>query len=108
MNMNEFNNDIIKVIYMIKRKPLGYLGELSISKLRCFMDGFSFGYDYPKFHPFINEFQEYIENKYKCYSNSWNNILLSYAKDEEVALELFFNEFSNFLKKNSIEEPHIE
>lgn len=96
--MKSFDADIHEMIIKIIHKPISYLGSKSISKLRCFIDGFSIGYDYPHFHPFFPEFQSFIETKYKInYSDSWNNILLKITNDEEKAFDLFVEEFESFL-----------
>lgn len=105
---NNFQNTLLNVVFKIKSKPCSYLGTKSISKLRCFLDGFAYGYSYPDISNLFPGFQRYVEEKYYCTECiSWNNILLKYTNDEETALNLFFEEMENFLKENNIEIPKI-
>lgn len=105
---NIFQNILLKVVFKVKNKPYSYLGAKSVSRLRCFLDGFAYGYSYPGTSNLFSGFQEYIEAKYSCVECiSWNNILLDYAGDEERALNLFFEELEIFLKENNIEIPEI-
>lgn len=99
----DFQYVILKVIFKVKNKPCSYLGAKSISRFRCFLDGFAHGYSYPGTSSLLPDFQEYIQTKYSCKESlSWNCILLNYTGDEEAALDLFFDEFDMFLKENNI------
>lgn len=96
-----FDADVLQLLNMFRPHPHFYLGERSITRLRCFLDGFSVGYSFPCLeHSFFPEFQEYIERKYsERDSLSWNIILLNaVGNDEEKALDLFFREFDEFMK----------
>lgn len=81
-----------------------YIGSNSISALKAFIDGWYFR------DPgsvtdiqLINNFQEWIEAKYKVVSTqSWARILLFYSVDENAALQLFFKEFELFLSKRKL------
>lgn len=76
--IEDFQTVLLSVTFKIKNKPCAYLGNKSISKLRCFLDGFSYGYSYPNVSNLFNGFQKHIEFKYPCKLNlSWNNILLN-------------------------------
>ena len=97
------------MIFMIKKKPCMFLNQKSISKLKCFLDGFAAGYSFPNVNSFLPTFQEYIEAKYKCVLTiSWSKILISQTENEEKAFDLFFEELEAFLKENNIEIPEIK
>lgn len=95
----DYETDVIHLLTMFRPNPHFYLGERSITRLRCFLDGFSVGYSYPKMQPLLPGFQEFIEEKYsEKRSISWDNILLEVSdNDEEKALDLFFCEFDKFM-----------
>lgn len=102
--MSKFDEDILSMLAGMRPNPHFYLGEKSISRLRCFLDGFSVGYSYPRMNPLLPGFQEYIEAKYplELAALSWNNILLMVThNDEEAALDLFFSELDSFLSENN-------
>lgn len=96
-----YEKDFLELLNLIRPRPGLYLGARSITRLRCFLDGFSAGYSYPKMQPLIPDFQDFIEKKYsEIRTISWNNILLEASgNDEEKALELFFREFDEFTEK---------
>ncbi len=100
--MNEFEKDIIKVIFTLKKKPISYLGAKSITRLKCFLDGFCWGYGFPSFCSFFFNFQEIIETKYNIYNSSWDLIFLQHTNNEIQAFDLFFEEFQDFLQNNNI------
>ena len=102
--MGKFDEDILSMLAKMRPHPQFYLGEKSISRLRCFLDGFSVGYSYPHLKPLLPGFQEYIEAKYPLdlSSLSWNHILLLVThNDEAAALDLFYSELDSFLSGNN-------
>lgn len=102
--MNKFDGDILSMLERMRPHPQFYLGEKSITGLRCFLDGFSVGYSYPHINPLLPGFQEFIEAKYPLdlSSLSWNHILLLVEQnDEAAALDLFFSELDLFLSGNN-------
>lgn len=96
-----YEKDILELLNLIRPYPHFYLGVRSITRLRCYLDGFSVGYSYPKMQPLLPDFQDFIEEKYsEIRTISWNDILLEASgNDEEKALELFFREFDEFTEK---------
>ena len=98
----EFEFDLIE---KIKPQPALFLGELSISKLRAFLDGYRSAIRYynipnPKTVqplPFWF-FHEYVA-RYYGFSGStsgWVNMILKQVNNEKEGLALFFELFNNF------------
>ncbi|WP_025744100.1 hypothetical protein [Aquimarina pacifica] len=96
-------SQIVKILNEIKSKPAMYIGRSSIFCLRAYL--FGCYRSLPKEDiEFLNDFQSWIENKYKIdTSHSWADILHFYSTDEQDALKLFFNEFDEFLNQLSEE-----
>ncbi len=107
--MSDFENDLINLIFIIKKsnKPALYLGSYSITKFKAFIDGFAFGYSFPNVHQFFPDFQKYIEKKYAHNGTvkGWNTLLLEQVNDEKKALDIFFIEFELFMNENNIDIP---
>jgi len=100
--MDNFNEDIVKLLFRLKERPICYLGAKSITRLHLFLDGFCWGYNYPSITPFFPDFQKKIELKYKWELNdSWFSILLKVTNDEEKAFDLFYEELQIYLKENN-------
>lgn len=92
-------NALVELISIIRKRPIMYLGEDSISRLKSFIDGWCFR-DPDNIADFevLLGFQQWIENKYNVKTaHSWAHILLFYGLDESRALTLFFNEFDLYL-----------
>lgn len=107
--MNKLETDILNIIFKIKERPQVYLGNKSIIRLKCFLDGFKIAYDFPNVSVAFPEFYPYISKKYNCIkSYSWCTILYLEANNDEKAFDLFFDELENFLKENNIEIPEIK
>ena len=103
VELTGFDKDVLKAVLLVKEKPVGYIGAKSITRLKCFLDGFCFGYNYPSTGSFFPAFQERIEAKYRWkYNDSWAAILLKITNDEEKAFDLFYKEFQCFLEENTI------
>lgn len=108
-DLAQFDADVLELLNMVRRKPISYLGAKSITRLRCYLDGFAIGYDYPRYHQYLPGFQDYIEKKYHWKSNdSFNNILLKCTDDEAKALDLFYKELDLFLKNHKTALPEAE
>lgn len=101
--MNKFDEDALKIIFLIKRKP-AILVDKSVSCLRSFLDGFAIGYSFPNTRSVFPDFQYYVEQYYHCnLAISWNQILLLHTNSEENAFFLFFEVFEQFLEENEID-----
>ena len=104
--MDKYNEDLLNVIFSIKKIPGIYLGTKSVSRLRSFLDGFSLGYNYPSMKPNFRDFQERMEAKYRVRESiGWDMILLRQTNDETQAFDLFFEEFEECLKECGIDIP---
>lgn len=101
--MSKFDEDVLKILFLIKRKP-AILVDKSISSLRSFLDGFAIGYSFPNTRSVFPDFQNYVEQCYHCnLSISWNQILLLHTNSEEKSFYLFFEVFERFLEENNID-----
>ncbi len=120
-NKNFQIRDIYDLLFLIELRPAMYLGRLSITLLRTFLDGFDLSskinnskFDWKKFR--TNEeprpaagFQGWISKKIlnrKEVAMGWDNIILEYTnKDEEQAFNLFFALLEEFkLEKEDLGE----
>lgn len=96
-----YEKDFLERLDVIRLRPSLYLGARSVTRLRCYLNGFADGYSYPKIQPLLPGFQKFIEEKYsEKRSIGWDTIMLEASGgDEEKALELFFREFDEFSEK---------
>ncbi|WP_166923473.1 hypothetical protein [Flavobacterium poyangense] len=96
-------NSIVEIVDKIKQRPAMYIGRNSIFCLKAFLDGWYLrSSNDVSDSGIMNEFQDRIVKKYDIKSaHSWCDILLFYSQDEGKALELFFNEFEEFLEVNN-------
>jgi hypothetical protein len=90
---------VLELIKQIQKRPAMYLSRNYISALRAYMDGWLYR-DYQNADvEIMNEFQDWISQKYKMSSHSWDRIIALYSADECDALKNFFIEFSKFYKE---------
>ncbi len=103
----EYLDDLLQ---RIKQRPGMYLGQASITRLRMLLMGYSMargelGLPLTKQEKQFAQFQKWIQQKYQINTTQgWDNIILSQAKSEKLALELFFDllqEF-NLAKENNL------
>jgi len=86
------------IISMLKDKPAMYIGRHSIFCLRAYLSGLLWENNSISNLKLIDEFQIYIEKKYKVNtSHSWADIILFFSSDENNALDNFFILFEDFL-----------
>lgn len=92
-----------ELIEKIKVRPAAYIGKHYISNLKSFIDGWFYGNPNGIIDSnLMNEFQDWIEDKYKVNTtHSWSNIILFYSADEYSALNNFFELFDEFLEGKS-------
>lgn len=100
-------HDLYTLIHKIQKAPSMYLGRASIVCLQAFLSGYSIAqYELgatqsPQDKDF-QEFPEWVRKKFKIQtSQSWANILLFYAEDEQKALDLFFKVFEEFCNRQA-------
>jgi hypothetical protein len=96
------SEEFFELLYKIKDKPGMYLGEPSLTKLHCFMQGM-FSYmdlmeDKAEYPNFLKGFQEWIQIKYDIHStHHWSSIIRFYSFSESSALDLFYEELEQFM-----------
>jgi hypothetical protein len=95
-------NNIVKLILEIEKRPAMYIGRNSIFCLKAFLDGWHFRN--PKQtdnSEILIEFTDWIQAKFNIdrYSVSWDKLLFSLYYDEEMALNSFFLNFNQFLQE---------
>ena len=95
-------NNIVKLILEIEKRPAMYIGRNSIFCSKAFLDGWHFRN--PKQtdnSEILIEFTDWIQAKFNIdrYSVSWDKLLFSLYYDEEMALNSFFLNFNQFLQE---------
>jgi hypothetical protein len=86
----------------IRARPGMFLGNVSIVRLRSFLDGYrsaraDLGLPLTEQEKAFNEFQAWIQQRFKITSNQgWDRIILFYSTDERAALDSFFELFDQF------------
>ena len=110
--------DIYDLLFVIELRPAMFLGKVSITLLRTFLDGFDFSsnlsnstFDWKNFKNYEPSagFQGWVSIKLvnkKETAMGWNNIILEQTKkDEEKAFYLFFSLLEEFkLEKEDLGE----
>ncbi len=100
-------HDLYTLIDKIQKAPSMYLGRASIICLQAFLSGYSVAqYELSATQTSQNkdfqEFPEWVRQKFNIQtSQSWANILLFHAEDEQKALDLFFKIFEEFRNRHS-------
>lgn len=103
--------DLYDLIRNIQKRPVMYLGRVSISNLRTFLAGYCFArrqQDIPQTlqEQQFSEFQTWIQQKFGLSSNqTWDQIILFFSQDEQAALEQFFKLFEEFTQTKTSNEP---
>jgi hypothetical protein len=107
-------HDLYTIIHKIQKAPSMYLGRASIVCLQAFLSGYSIAqYELvttqsPQDKDF-QEFPEWIRQKFNIKtSQSWANILLFYAEDEQKALDLFFKVFEEFCNRHTSVSAQVD
>ena len=101
------NMDAPNILMLIRARPATYLGSKSITKLKSFLDGYYFSkhesdpsLSLENSHEdiFWLKFQDWLEDKYQVKSNqSWAVIIRFFSRDDEAALDLFFDLVDEFV-----------
>ncbi|NEQ70910.1 MAG: hypothetical protein F6K21_36560 [Symploca sp. SIO2D2] len=95
--------DLFDLIEKIHKRPVMYLGQLSIGQLRTFLAGYCFARRQMNVPQTEQEkvfamFQSWIQEKFGVSSNQhWDQIILAYSQDEQDAVEQFFVLFYEFI-----------
>jgi hypothetical protein len=99
--------DIYELMKRIKSRPGMYLGKPYITRFKAFLDGYigarkDLGFPLPEQEETFNQFQQWIQSKYKITSSqSWADIILFYSVDESDALNKFFDLFEKFMNQEN-------
>ncbi len=109
------NNNIQELIAHIRERPELYIRPLSVSQLRCFLDGYYHArweiIEGPDNFGTMNEFQEMVQKRYSMNSTfGWDRILTFFAGSEREGLELFWRLWDEHLtnQKSSNQEESSE
>jgi hypothetical protein len=92
----------------IKARPGMFLGNVSIVRLRSFLDGYrsaraDLGLPLTEQEKAFNEFQAWIQQRFKITSSQgWDRIILFHSTDERSALDLFFELFDHFQSETAL------
>ncbi|GAA6618399.1 hypothetical protein [Scytonema sp. NUACC26] len=106
-------HDLYTLIQKIQKAPSMYLGRASIVCLQAFLSGYSIaqyelGATQSQQDKDFQEFLEWVKQKFNIQtSQSWANILLFYAEDEQKALDLFFKMFEEFRNRHTSVSTHV-
>ena len=95
-------NNIVKLILEIEKRPAMYIGRNSIFCLKAFLDGWHFrNPKQTENSEILIEFADWIQEKFNIdqYSVSWDKLLFLLYQDEEIALNSFFLNFNQFLQE---------
>lgn len=94
--------DLFDLIGNIRKRPVMYLGELSIGQLRTFLAGYSFArrqmqVPQTQQEKVFSTFQPWVEQHFGISSQQhWDQIILEASKNEAEAVERFFILFDEF------------
>lgn len=93
----------LELLAEIEKRPDMYISKRSIENLKVFLDGYTLAQYHYQIEissdwELLGKFQEWVQNKYNIrLTQSWANILLFHSPDEFHALDLFFQDFKEFL-----------
>lgn len=94
---------LLELLAEIEKRPDMFLGKRSIENLKVFLDGYALAQYHHQVEisddwKLLGRFQEWVQTKYNIQlTQSWANILLFHSPDEYHALDLFFQDFKEFL-----------
>ncbi len=103
-------SNLSDILQKIKKSPSFYLGRYSIVSFQSFLCGYGVaereaGLPKTSENNKFGEFQEWIQKRFCIESTqSWTSIILFYYEDERIALDKFFELWSEFLNR----EKHSE
>ena len=105
-------NNIIDLLFMIKKRPGAYIGNKSIVKMKSFIDGYCCALMYESINYNLEIyylFNEWLAVRYNINSVVlWDTYLVEKTNDEALAFDLFFEELETFLRDNNFEIPEIK
>ena len=98
-------NNITNMILRIKERPGMFLGTPSVTRLRCFLEGYlqaMHDTDTDCWKDEYDEFNEWFARKYNISESIlWDRYLLQTIPDESEAFNTFTDEFETFLSRRS-------
>lgn len=93
--------EILSLLYQIRKSPKIFLGQPSLDLLKAFVDG-CICYINERDHIFVDflpGFQEFVQRKYKIVDDySWKTIIQNETSSEEEAFYKFFDLLDEFFK----------
>ncbi|MBP3609162.1 MAG: hypothetical protein J6J42_02365 [Lachnospiraceae bacterium] len=109
---------LIRFAFGVKKRPLLFLQEKSLTQLTLLLQGFIYGYNnkcaygLKGFHEATKsgniwlEFQEYFHKKYNT-SSLYHVEVIELCGSEEKAFDLFFEELEWYLTEHGVEIPKV-
>jgi hypothetical protein len=94
---------LVGVLDMIRQQPGLYLPARTLECLRAYIEGWRLAADYPEAEEaLLVGFQQWIADRFLVKSaQSWDSIILFYAKDGHDALNQFFVLFAEYMAARS-------
>ena len=103
----KFEYSLIKLFEMIRKRPKVYLGEKSLSRLSCFINGATYMWreitEYSA--DFISKFDRFVHQKYNDNTTKrFEGIIQSYSKNDEEAFDTYFELLNEYLALSEEEQ----
>ena len=95
--------DLFDLIGNIRKRPVMYLGQLSIGQLRTFLAGYSFARRQMQIpqtqqEKIFSTFQPWVEQHFgRSSQQHWDQIILEKSNNEAEAVTRFFSLFDEFI-----------
>lgn len=96
------NSNIQELIAHIRERPELYIWPLSVSQLRCFLDGYYLArweiIEGPDNFGTMNDFTKMVQKRYSMNPTfGWDRILTFFAGGEREGLDVFWNLWDEYL-----------
>jgi hypothetical protein len=78
-----------------------FLGSTSLTKLAAFLRGYEhalLSHGMETSDHFLADFRDWVQQRFADTSRSWEDIILSRAKDEQAAVQLFWQLLDEYLE----------
>jgi len=103
-------SSLIRLINDIRKKPVLYIGQKSISNLYMFLNGYrhacyEHGLSSSEDEKIFRDFQEWTQQYFSIkISQSWSNIILFHSPNEDYAFDQFFELFNQFINETQAKQ----
>ncbi len=93
-------NHLSQLLNQLHKRPLMYFGQRSLIRMAAFIRGYFYahlGTAIGEEYDYMNQFTDFLRERYEVtLSLGWDGILLSVAQDNEVAFDLFWQQWEEF------------